>query len=134
MSCGLSETNDGDGTNIGQPWRPMGAIAAMVSAAMALWSFWPRPYPVLHNIRNYLAAPVDQTALVLVDTLDEMSRRTDRGAAVKARRLKASLAALAASVLLLGVGVVMHNSGGDHDEQGQPASAPSASSAARPTR
>lgn len=118
--------------DIGEPWRVLGAIASMTSAALALWSFWPRPYPVLDNVRNYLAGAEAHTELVLVDTLDEMNRQTDETAARKARRLRGALAALAVAVVMLGTGVIARDSGGGHGDQGPAERTPDTSAPAAP--
>jgi hypothetical protein len=103
----------------------------MVSAALALWSFWPRPYPVLDHLRAYLAAPTAQTELVLVDTLDEMNLSTHNTAVHKALRLKAALTALAVAVMMLGSGVIQHSGGGYAGRRlPTPAAAPTAAPAA----
>ena len=100
--------------DISEPWRALGAVASVVSAGLALSSFWPRRYEVLDNVRDYLAAPEPQTQLVLVDTLALMNLRTDRSMGAKARRLKAALVALALAVVMLGVGVSWKHSGGSN--------------------
>lgn len=62
--------------DISEPWRALGVVASVISAGLALSSFWPRRYEVLDNVRDYLAAPEPQTQLVLVDTLALMNLRT----------------------------------------------------------
>lgn len=88
------------------PWRAAGVAAAALAAALALSSFWPRKYEVIDQVRDYLAAPIAQTQLVLVDTLALMNLRTDEVMGAKARRLKAALIFLAVGALMLGVGVI----------------------------
>jgi hypothetical protein len=98
-------------TSIAEPWRALGTGAAAAAIALALWSFWPRKYSVLDNVRDYLAAPRDQTQLVLVDTLTLMNLLTDDAMGRKAGRLKLSMLLLALAALLLGVGVVLTHGG-----------------------
>jgi hypothetical protein len=69
--------------DISEPWRALGVVASVISAGLALSSFWPRRYEVLDNVRDYLAAPEPQTQLVLVDTLALMNLRTDRSMGAK---------------------------------------------------
>lgn len=122
--------------DIAEPWRALGVVAAVLAAGLALWSFWPRKYEVLDNVRDYLAAPEAQTQLVLVDTLGLMNTRTDRAMGQKARRLKAALLALSLAVLMLGVGVIVNHSGGSHagrgDTGGSTSPGPTAAPSARP--
>lgn len=70
--------------DISEPWRALGVVASVVSAGLALSSFWPRRYEVLDNVRDYLAAPEPHTQLVLVDTLALMNLRTDCSMGAKA--------------------------------------------------
>jgi hypothetical protein len=86
-----------------EPWRALGIAAAAIATGFALAAFWPRGYEVLDNVRAYLRAEKRQTQLVLVDTLAEMNRRTDRVMGIKAVRLKSSLVALALAGGLLGI-------------------------------
>lgn len=95
--------------DIAEPWRALGVVAAVVAAGLSLWSFWPRKYEVLENVRDYLAAPLEQTQRVLVDTLELMNALTDQSLGRKARRLKLALMALALAVLMLGAGVVRNH-------------------------
>lgn len=105
--------------DISAPWRTLGVIASVVSAALALSSFWPRGYDVLDSVRTYLRRPQRQTQLILVDTLALMNLRTDRSIGAKARRLKAALVALALAVVTLGVGVIGNDSGGSSGATGR---------------
>jgi hypothetical protein len=100
--------------DVAEPWRVLGIAAAAIAAGFALAAFWPRGYEVLDNVRAYLRADMQQTQLVLVDTLAEMNLRTDRVMGTKATRLKVSLVALAVAGGLLGVGVIWHHDGGSH--------------------
>ena len=119
--------------DISEPWRALGAVASVVSAGLALSSFWPRRYEVLDNVRDYLAAPEPQTQLVLVDTLALMNLRTDRSMGAKARRLKAALVALALAVVMLGVGVRWKHSGGGNGGTGHKGGVPAANPATAPS-
>lgn len=118
--------------DISEPWRALGVVASVISAGLALSSFWPRRYEVLDNVRDYLAAPEPQTQLVLVDTLALMNLRTDRSMGAKARRLKAALVALALAVVMLGVGVIWNHSGGSNGGTGHNGGVPAADSSAAP--
>lgn len=95
--------------DIPQPWRAVGVVAAVIAAGLSLWAFWPREYDVLDNLRDYLAAPREQTQQVLVDTLALMNANTDESMGRKARRLKMALLALALAALVLGAGVVRNH-------------------------
>jgi hypothetical protein len=119
--------------DISEPWRALGVVASVISAGLALSSFWPRRYEVLDNVRDYLAAPEPQTQLVLVDTLALMNLRTDRSMGAKARRLKAALVALALAVVMLGVGVIWNHSGGSDGGTGHKGGVPAASPSAAPS-
>ena len=118
--------------DISEPWRAMGVVASVISAGLALSSFWPRRYEVLDNVRDYLAAPEPQTQLVLVDTLALMNLRTDRSMGAKAHRLKAALVALALAVVMLGVGVIWNHPGGSDGGTGHKGRGPAASPSATP--
>ena len=119
--------------DISEPWRALGVVASVISAGLALSSFWPRGYEVLDNVRDYLAAPEPQTQLVLVDTLAVMNLRTDRSMGAKARRLKAALVALALAVVMLGVGVIWNHPGGSDGGTGHKGGVPAASPSAAPS-
>jgi hypothetical protein len=120
--------------DISEPWRALGVVASVVSAGLALSSFWPRRYEVLDNVRDYLAAPEAQTQLVLVDTLAVMNLRTDRSMGAKARRLKTALVSLSLAVVMLGIGVIWNHSGGSDGGTGHEGGVPSATSAASSAR
>lgn len=92
--------------DVAQPWRDLGVGAAVIAAGLSLWAFWPREYDVLDNVRDYLAAPREQTQQVLVDTLALMNANADESMGRKAHRLELALLTLALAVLILGAGVV----------------------------
>jgi hypothetical protein len=125
-SAGVLVTLSND---IVEPWRALGVVASVISAALALSSFWPRRYEVLDNLRDYLATPEAQTKVVLVDTLALVNLRADGLMGAKARRLKAALLALALAVVMLGVGVVW-NSGGSNGGKAHRSSGTAATPAA----
>jgi hypothetical protein len=92
---------------VAEPWRLLGVALAVVSGGLALSSFWPRSgQEVLVNVRDYLAAEVHRTMLVLVDTLSTMNETTDLALGVKARRLKGALTVLGLAATALAVGVI----------------------------
>lgn len=92
--------------DITQPWATLGVLTSVLSAALAVWSFAPRRYDVLDNVRQYMAASPTQTRLVLIDTLLVMNLRADQAMGVKARRLQLALIALVSAVAMLGIGVI----------------------------
>jgi hypothetical protein len=92
--------------HVAEPWRALGAVAAVIAAGLALWSFWPRQWPTPGRARKYLDAPIERTQAALVDALDALEVRADLIGRTKARRLKAALVTLATAVLMLGIGVV----------------------------
>jgi hypothetical protein len=88
----------------------VGRIIAVVAAAAALWSFWPRTYPIT-NLRvlrdRYLTADEIFTGRRILDTHIEMTETTYRSLAKKGRRLKIAMSALALAAGLVAVGLVV---------------------------
>lgn len=86
----------------------VGVGLAVVAAVLAVLSFWPRKHPVLdpRRLRHYLRADESFTRLKLLDTEIEMALRASRLIEAKARSLRASLAVLVVSVVLLAVGTL----------------------------
>jgi hypothetical protein len=90
-------------------FRVGGVLAAVVSAAFALWSFWPRRFPVLEPtaLRRYLGAEAAFTRLTVLDTLEGFVNEGSDILAGKSRRLKHAMLALAAASALLAAGIVV---------------------------
>jgi hypothetical protein len=85
-----------------------GRALSVVSGLLALWTFWPRSYPVLElrNLRNlYLAAEPEFTELHLLDVQVEMAERGAISLVRKAWRLKLAMSALAIGAVLTAVGL-----------------------------
>lgn len=90
-------------------FRAGAVLAAAASAALALWSFWPRRFPVLEPspLRRYLHAEEAFTQLTVLDTMEDF---VNEGSAVlegKARRLRWALIALAVAAGVLGLGTLV---------------------------
>jgi len=76
-----------------------------------LWPVWPRRFwsTNLRSLRDkYLAAEPEFTLLQVLDTPIEMAERTASILHGKATHLKRALVALAAAVLLIGIGLGKH--------------------------
>jgi hypothetical protein len=91
-------------------FRVTGVLAASAAAALALWSFWPRRFPVLEPspLRTYLRAEAALTQLTVLDTLEDF---VNEGSAVlegKGLRLRGAMVALAVAVALFAVGIVVN--------------------------
>jgi hypothetical protein len=89
--------------------RVGGVLAAGAAAALALWSFWPRKFPVLEPspLRTYLRAEATFTQLTVLDTMEDF---VNEGSAVlegKGRRLRSALVALAVAAALFAAGIVV---------------------------
>ena len=88
----------------------VGVASAVVAAALAVLSFWPRGQPVfeLRRLRDTLLTLAPEvTELRLLDTEIAMAEEASRLLAGKARWLRAALLALVASVALLVGGTVL---------------------------
>lgn len=90
-------------------FRIGGVLAAAGAAALALWSFWPRQFPVLEPspLRRYLRAEEAFTQLTVLDTLEDL---VNEGSAVlegKGRRLRWALIALVVAAALFAVGILV---------------------------
>jgi hypothetical protein len=89
----------------------VGRAVAVVSGFLALWTVWPRRYwsTNLRSLRDkYLAAEPEFTLLQVVDTQIEMAERMAEILHRKGTHLKRAMVALAAAVLLIGIGLGIH--------------------------
>lgn len=87
-----------------------GRVSAALAALLALWSLLPRTNPALNisELRSlYLHSEPPFTKLHLLDTEVVMVERLSRVIARKARRLAASVVALALSIALTAVGILV---------------------------
>jgi hypothetical protein len=103
-----------------------GITLASASAGFALFSFWPRDYPVLDpvGLRKYLTYEPEETQRKLHDATAEMIKRGSRVLDAKARNLKCALVLLFAAALTFGAGIVVtanttHAGRVHHGRQGQ---------------
>ncbi|MEW6060197.1 MAG: hypothetical protein AB1551_08700 [Actinomycetota bacterium] len=88
----------------------LGRAAAVISALLALWSFWPRRYwhVDLRSLRDlYLTAEPGFARLRLLDTQIGMAEGMKATLASKASRLKSSMAALALAATLTAAGLAV---------------------------
>jgi hypothetical protein len=86
-----------------------GLGVAVIAALLAAWAFVPREYPVLEVqvLRDsYLAAPPQDTQLVLLDTQIEMVKQTADLLKRKGRRVRWSTGCLAAAAMLIVIGTL----------------------------
>lgn len=90
-------------------FRVGGVIAAAVSAALALWAFWPRQFPVLEPspLRVYLRAQEAFTQLTVLDTLEDFINEGSVVLQGKGRRLRWALIALVIAAGLFAAGIVV---------------------------
>jgi hypothetical protein len=90
-------------------FRASGVLAAAVSAVLALWSFWPRRFPVLEPspLRRYLRAEESFTQLTVLDTLEDFINEGSVVLQDKGRRLRWALIALAVAAGLFAAGIVV---------------------------
>lgn len=89
----------------------VGRAVAVLSGFLALWTVWPRRYwsTNLRSLRDkYLAAEAAFTALQLLDTQIDMAERMAGILHGKASHLRRAMVALAAAVLLTGIGLEVH--------------------------
>jgi hypothetical protein len=85
----------------------LGRFSAVASGLLALWTFWPRGFKTVRLVALrdlYLRAEEPFTELHILDAQIEMAQETARVIRGKARRLKASMVALASSTLLTAIG------------------------------
>jgi len=87
----------------------VGVIAGAVSIAFALWSFWPRRFPVLEPsaLRRYLRAEEPFTRLTVHDTLEDFVNEGSDVLEAKGRRLRSALASLSLAATALALGIVV---------------------------
>ena len=90
-------------------FRVSGVLAAAVAATLALWSFWPRRFPVLEPslLRRYVRAEEAFTRLTVLDTLEAVVNEASGTLAVKGRRLRWAFIALAVAAGLYAAGIVV---------------------------
>ena len=90
-------------------FRVSGVLAAALSAVLALSSFWPRRFPLLEPsvLRRYVRAEEEFTRLTVLDTLESVVNEASEVLAVKGRRLRWSLIALAIAAGLYAAGIVV---------------------------
>jgi hypothetical protein len=95
-------------------------IMASTSATAALWSFWPRKFPVLEPMafRQFLTYEPDSTRLKLHDTIASTVERGGQALRIKIRFLRLALLLLLIAALTFGAGIINNtlnqNSGGTH--------------------
>lgn len=86
-----------------------GTVAAAASAALAVWSFAPRPTGAILpiNVRNrYIHRPVAETRLVLLDSRLSIYEEQERLLRTKWSRLRFAMLGLALSAVLTTVGSI----------------------------
>lgn len=92
----------------------LGVSSAGVAAALALWTFWPRRFPVLEPgpLRTYLRAERAYTQLTVYDTLEEFVNEGSALLQRKGRRLRGALTALVLASASFGVGIIGDSASG----------------------
>lgn len=90
-------------------FRVIGVLVASGSAALSLWAFWPRRFPVLEPspLRKYLRAEEGFTRLTVLDTLEDFVNEASLVLQGKGRRLGWALSALVVAAGFFAVGIVV---------------------------
>jgi hypothetical protein len=95
-------------------------VLASASATTALWSFWPRKFPVLEPMvfRQFLTHEAESTRLKLHDTIASTVMRGGQALSIKIRYLRLALLLLLIAALSFGAGIITdtikQNTGGTH--------------------
>lgn len=90
-------------------FRVLGVVATVLSAALSLFAFWPRQFPVLEPspLRRYLRAEESFTRLTVLDTFEDFVNESSVLLREKGRRLGWALRALTVAAALFAVGIVV---------------------------
>ena len=95
--------------DVAAAFRVLGVVSATVSAAFALWAFWPRQVSVLEPspLRDYLRAEESFTRLTVLDTVEDLINETSTVLHRKAQRLAWALLILTAAASIFAMGIVV---------------------------